>query len=50
MLYLYAVSDEHGVPDHYHCASRGSDPQQVVDKYHKMMGDSFREFGISFSI
>lgn len=25
-------------------------PQQVVDKYHKVIGDSFRDFGISFNI
>ncbi|HET6227954.1 MAG TPA: methionine--tRNA ligase, partial [Bacteroidia bacterium] len=28
----------------------GITPQQVVDKYHKIMGDAFKEFGISFDV
>ncbi len=43
-------SDEHGVPITIKAKKEGITPQQVVDKYHKMMGDSFREFGISFDI
>ena len=43
-------SDEHGVPITISARREGVTPQQVVDKYHKMMGDAFREFGISFSI
>src|SRR6201986_3674966 len=43
-------SDEHGVPITIKAKKEGITPQQVVDKYHKMMGDSFKEFGISFSI
>ena len=43
-------SDEHGVPITITARREGVTPQQVVDKYHKMMGDSFKEFGISFSI
>ncbi|MFI5149662.1 MAG: methionine--tRNA ligase [Bacteroidia bacterium] len=43
-------SDEHGVPITIKAKKEGISPQQVVDKYHKMMGDSFEEFGISFDI
>lgn len=43
-------SDEHGVAITMKARKEGLTPQQVVDKYHKMMGDSFREFGISFDI
>jgi methionyl-tRNA synthetase len=43
-------SDEHGVPITIKAKAEGITPQQVVDKYHKMMGDSFAEFGISFDI
>ncbi|RZK75921.1 MAG: methionine--tRNA ligase, partial [Pedobacter sp.] len=28
----------------------GVTPQVIVDKYHKIIGDSFREFGVSFDI
>ncbi|MEO6903722.1 MAG: methionine--tRNA ligase [Bacteroidia bacterium] len=43
-------SDEHGVPITIKAKKEGLTPQQVVDKYHKMMGDAFKEFGISFDI
>jgi methionyl-tRNA synthetase len=43
-------SDEHGVPITIKARKEGISPQQVVDKYHKMMGDSFGEFGVSFDI
>lgn len=43
-------SDEHGVPITIKAKNEGITPQQVVDKYHKMMGDAFAEFGISFDI
>jgi methionyl-tRNA synthetase len=43
-------SDEHGVPITIKAKNEGITPQQVVDKYHKMMGDSFKDFGISFDI
>ncbi|MBI4947420.1 MAG: methionine--tRNA ligase [Bacteroidetes bacterium] len=43
-------SDEHGVPITIKAKNEGITPQQVVDKYHKMMKDSFAEFGISFDI
>ena len=43
-------SDEHGVPITIKAKKEGISPQDVVDKYHKMMGDAFKEFGISFDI
>jgi len=43
-------SDEHGVPITIKAKKEGISPQDVVDKYHKMMGDSFKEFGISFDV
>jgi methionyl-tRNA synthetase len=43
-------SDEHGVPITIKAKKEGISPQQVVDKYHKLMGDAFRDFGISFDI
>jgi methionyl-tRNA synthetase len=41
-------SDEHGVPITIKAAKEGVTPQELVDRYHKIIGDSFKEFGISF--
>jgi len=41
-------SDEHGVPIAIRAKKEGITPQQLVDKYHKIIKDSFHEFGISF--
>ena len=41
-------SDEHGVAISIKAKKEGITPQEVVDKYHKMIKDSFAEFGISF--
>lgn len=43
-------SDEHGVPITISAKKEGIAPQQVVDKYHKIIGDSFQNLGISFDI
>ncbi|UPL49757.1 methionine--tRNA ligase [Hymenobacter sublimis] len=43
-------SDEHGVPITIRAQKEGVTPQQVVDKYHAIIRDSFRDFGISFDI
>ena len=43
-------SDEHGVPITLKAKKEGISPQQLVDKYHKIIGDSFLDFGISFNI
>lgn len=41
-------SDEHGVPITIKAKKEGISPQDVVDRYHKIIKDSFNEFGISF--
>jgi methionyl-tRNA synthetase len=41
-------SDEHGVPITLRAKKEGVTPQQVVDKYHKIIKKSFQDFGISF--
>jgi methionyl-tRNA synthetase len=43
-------SDEHGVPITIRAQKEGVTPQEVVDKYHKIIGDSFREFNVSFDV
>ncbi|MFL2564072.1 MAG: methionine--tRNA ligase [Flavobacteriales bacterium] len=43
-------SDEHGVPITISAKKEGVSPQEVVDKYHKLIGDSFKALGISFDI
>ncbi|MFM6952614.1 MAG: methionine--tRNA ligase [Bacteroidota bacterium] len=43
-------SDEHGVPITLRARKEGITSQDVVDRYHKIIGDSFRELGISFDI
>ena len=43
-------SDEHGVPVTMRARKEGITPQDVVDRYHKMIKDSFEEFGISFDV
>lgn len=41
-------SDEHGVPIAIRAKKERITPQELVDKYHKIIKDSFEEFGISF--
>lgn len=41
-------SDEHGVPITIKAKKEGKTPQEVVDYYHKLMGDAFKNFGIEF--
>jgi methionyl-tRNA synthetase len=43
-------SDEHGVPITLRAKKEGVTPQDICDRYHKMIKDSFKEFGISFDI
>ena len=43
-------SDEHGVPITIRAKKEGITPQDVCDRYHKIIMDSFQEFGISFDI
>ncbi|EIM78372.1 methionyl-tRNA ligase [Nitritalea halalkaliphila LW7] len=41
-------SDEHGVAITIKARKEGISPQEVVDRYHALMQESFRDFGISF--
>jgi methionyl-tRNA synthetase len=43
-------SDEHGVPITLKARKEGVTPQDIVDKYHNLIKDSFEKFGISFDI
>jgi methionyl-tRNA synthetase len=43
-------SDEHGVPITIRAMKEGITPQQVVDKYHAIIKDSFDQMGISMDI
>ena len=43
-------SDEHGVPVTIRARKEGITVQQVVDRYHELIKESFKRFGISFDI
>ena len=43
-------SDEHGVPVTIRAKKEGITPQDVVDRYHNIIKDSFEGFGISFDV
>lgn len=43
-------SDEHGVPITIRAKKEGVTPQDVVDRYHKLIKESFEKFGISFDV
>ncbi|MBR3883553.1 MAG: methionine--tRNA ligase [Bacteroidaceae bacterium] len=43
-------SDEHGVPVTIRAKKEGITPQDVVDRYHKIIKESFEGFGISFDV
>ena len=43
-------SDEHGVPVTIRAKKEGITTQEVVDRYHKLIKESFADFGISFDI
>jgi methionyl-tRNA synthetase len=47
---LIGGSDEHGVPITLKAKNEGVTPQDIVDKYHNIIKDSFARFGISFDI
>lgn len=49
VLYICG-SDEHGVPITFKAKDLGCSPQDIVDKYHAIIKDSFNRFGISFNI
>ena len=43
-------SDEHGVPITIKARREGCTPQDIVDRYHTIIRDSFKEFGVSFDV
>ena len=43
-------TDEHGVPITIRAQKEGVTPQQIVDKYHALIRDSFRDFHVSFDV
>ena len=43
-------SDEHGVPITIKAKNEGVTPQDIVDRYHNIIKDSFKGLGISFDI
>ena len=43
-------SDEHGIPITITARKEGVTPQDIVDRYHTLIKDSFEEFGITFDI
>ncbi len=47
---LIGGSDEHGVPITIKAKAEGITPQDVVDRYHTIIKDSFEEFGITFDV
>ena len=47
---LIGGSDEHGVPITLKAKNEGITPQDVVDKFHGIIKDSFQRFGISFDV
>lgn len=49
VLYICG-SDEHGVPITIKAREQGCTPQDIVDKYHKIIKDSFSGLGINFDI
>ena len=49
VLYICG-SDEHGVPITIKARKEGCTPQDIVDRYHKIIKDSFSGLGINFDI
>ncbi len=47
---LIGGSDEHGVPISLKAKAEGITPQDVVDRYHNLIKQSFEEFGVTFDI
>lgn len=47
---LIGGSDEHGVPITIKAKKEGVTPQDIVDRYHNIIKDSFEQLGISFDV
>ncbi len=49
-VFFVGGSDEHGVPITIKAKKEGVTPQDIVDRYHAIIKDSFAELGISFDV
>lgn len=49
-VFFVGGSDEHGVPITIKAKKEGVTPQDIVDRYHNIIKDSFAELGISFDV
>ncbi|MCM1451052.1 MAG: methionine--tRNA ligase [Clostridium sp.] len=49
-VFMVGGSDEHGVPITLKARKEGVTPQDIVDRYHKIIKDSMEELGISFDV
>ena len=49
-VFFVGGSDEHGVPITILARTKNCSPQDIVDKYHKLIKDSFAGLGISFDV
>ena len=47
---LIGGSDEHGIPITIKARKEGVSPQDIVDRYHNLIKQSFEDFGITFDI
>lgn len=43
-------SDEHGVPITIRAKKEGVTPQEIVDRFHNIIGKSFKDLGVSFDV
>ncbi|WP_018357370.1 methionine--tRNA ligase [Porphyromonas levii] len=49
-VFFVGGSDEHGVPITIKAMKEGVTPQDIVDRYHTLIKESFEEFGIAFDV
>ena len=49
-VFFVGGSDEHGVPITIKAKKEGVTPQDIVDRYHNIIKDSFKGLGISFDV
>ena len=49
-VFFLGGSDEHGVPITLKARKEGVTPQDIVDRYHNIIKQSFKDLGISFDI
>ncbi|MBR8773392.1 methionine--tRNA ligase [Porphyromonas levii] len=49
-VFFVGGSDEHGVPITIKAMKEGVTPQDIVDRYHTLIKESFEKFGIAFDV